>query len=285
MITGKKDLALRIRQRLTKQVLVFSIITISASGVAAALAPIKDSVPISTSTSQAGVNRPSDLPVSSISSDQTNNSTAHLINTLNQMQQELMEVRGQLEEQTYLINKLQQENRDRYVDLDDRIIRLSNTGSASKGSDLVTDIKPTAPLLIKPVQKTASKVSSKEEENSYQAAFSMIRSKQFDNAKSALQKQLETYPKGRYAANSHYWLGEVEMAQGSYDDALRSFFVVIKDFPKSTKVPDASYKLGRIYDMKGERNKSKALLEAVIEKYPGSAAARLSDTYLRAMGS
>ncbi len=284
MITGKKDSAL-----LSKQTLVFSLLAVFSCSVMAAPAPVEDSVPMGASSVQTGVSQISDQPVRSIPSDQVggaDNSTAHLINTLNQMQQELMEVRGQLEEQAFLIDKLQRENRERYVDLDDRITRLSNSGSATPSTArAISGIKSATPPLLKPLPEVVNEPADIEEEKAYQAAFSLIRSKQFDEAKAALQKQLKTYPTGRFAANSYYWLGEVDMAQGRYDEALASFLVVIKDFSKSAKVPDASYKLGRIYDLKGERDKSKALLEAVIEKYPGSAAARLSGTYLRAMGS
>ena len=70
------------------------------------------------------------------------------------------------------------------------------------------------------------------------------------------------------------------MAKGRYDDARISFEMVLIDFPESPKVPDASYKLGRVYDLLGEPKKSREILQTVVQKYPQTAAARLSETYL-----
>ena len=121
------------------------------------------------------------------------------------------------------------------------------------------------------------------EEEVYKSAFSLVRSKQFADAKKALKRQLETYPKGRYADNAHYWLGEVDMAENRYQDAKESFQKVLDDFPDSPKIPDASYKMGRLYDLLGDPKTARALLESVIQKYPETVAARLSDSYLNTM--
>ena len=289
MITGKKTCVTSAGKLLALSLAAaFHIGNVVAESV-----PVEESVPMGTTiNAQPEVQSISETPVT-LSSPVSNepvsadNSTAFLLNRINQLQQELMEVRGLLEEQSFIIDKLQQESRDRYVDLDDRISRLIQGNGKPTHTPLttssVTTKTPVLPAVLQPTANVNETVS-KEEEKTYQAAFSLIRAKKFDDAKDALKKQLVTYPTGRFADNAHYWLGEVEMAQGHYDKALAAFEVVLKSFPKSSKVPDASYKVGRIYDLKGERNQSRTMLERVIKQYPDSAAARLSDTYLRAMG-
>ncbi|WP_422451056.1 tol-pal system protein YbgF [Endozoicomonas sp. ALB091] len=256
------------------------------NGVAIAAAPVEEPRPLGLSAqSQTVVSQISDGPVtisSSSDSDADYNGTAHLLNTIDQLRQEMMEMRGQLEEQAFRIEQLQQEGRDRYLDLDDRISRLKDQ---SVPPAPVTNVKP--PMVSAPVAEVAEKNNQpvlKAEEATYQSAFDLIRSKQFDKAKNALQEQLKTYPEGRYADNAHYWLGEVDMAQGHYDAAKVSFQIILNEFPKSPKVPDASYKLGRVHDLLGNQKEAKRLLELVIQQYPDSSAARLSDTYLRTMG-
>lgn len=258
----------------------------------AAPAPVEESRPMGERSSEMRtvVSKISDEPVSISPSvgfpdeeDGEINGTAHLLNTIDQMRQELMEMRGQFEEQAFRIEQLQQEGRDRYLDLDERISRLNGQGHSGKDGDDSSALQ--SPMLKNPVANPSEKHDQSvltSEEAAYQSAFSLIRSKQFDEAKEALQQQLETYPQGRYADNAYYWLGEVDMAQGRYDQARDSFQVVLSEFPKSQKIPDASYKLGRIYDLLGNQEKAKDLLESVIRQYPDSAAARLSETYLRA---
>lgn len=258
------------------------------NGVAIAAAPVEEPRPLGLSAeSQSVVSQISDDAVtisSSSNSDADYNGTAHLLNTIDQLRQEMMEMRGQLEEHAFRIEQLQQEGRDRYLDLDERISRL-NDQSGKVPPAPVANLKP--PMVSAPVIEAAEKKNQsalKAEEATYQSAFALIRSKQFDKAKNALQEQLKIYPEGRYADNAHYWLGEVDMAQGHYDAAKVSFQIILNEFPKSPKVPDASYKLGRVYDLLGNQKEAKRLLELVIQEYPDSSAARLSDTYLRTMG-
>ncbi|MBO9495786.1 tol-pal system protein YbgF [Thalassotalea sp. G20_0] len=271
--------------------LAFPVLLAGAlNGVAIAAAPVEEPRPLGLlAESQTVVSQISDDPVvisSSSDSDSDFNGTAHLLNTIDQLRQEMMEMRGQLEEQAFRIEQLQQEGRDRYLDLDDRISRLKDqSGKVPVPPAPVANLKP--PIVSAPVAEAADKNNQsalKAEEAAYQSAFALIRSKQFDKAKNALQEQLKTYPEGRYADNAHYWLGEVDMAQGHYDAAKVSFQIILNEFPKSPKVPDASYKLGRVHDLLGNQKEAKRLLELVVQQYPDSSAARLSDTYLRTMG-
>lgn len=232
------------------------------NAVAVAAAPVEESVPVGGSRTVVG-----DSVVSAGGADV--NTTAHLLNTIEQLRQEVMEIRGQLEEFSFQVNQLQKDGRDQYLDLDERISRLTSQEADKQAS-------PKAPA-------PKGQSSQQNEEAAYKKAFAHIRAKRFDEAKQALEQQVQTYPKGTYAANAHYWLGEVHMAKGRYDDAGVSFKKVLSDFPKSAKVPDASYKLGRVYDLLGDPKKSREILLTVVQQYPQTAAARLSETYLETL--
>lgn len=253
----------------------------------AALAPVEESKPMGKSAaSRTVISKVSGEPVSVSSSGEDDfNSTAHLLNIIDQLRQEMMEVRGLLEEHAFRIEQIQQENRDRYLDLDERISRLNDLAGKAAESNLVTNSKPLiANASVDSTEKKKDQSIVRAEEAAYQSAFNFIREKRFAEARKALLEHLKTYPDGHYVGNARYWLGEVDMAQGRYNDAKESFQIILDDFPKSSKVPDASYKLGRVYDLLGNQKKARELLESVIQKYPDSAAARLSDTYLRTMG-
>ena len=254
-------------------------ITLSTS-VLAAPVPVVDSQPLANPASS----QPTEGQTTGSLPSGESSGTAYLLNTMEQMRQEIMELRGQLEEQQFQIKQLRQEGRDRYLDLDERITRQSNGASVPSptlSTSTMTDLKDNSRSASN--QAAPSKADEKQaaEQQAYQSAFQLIREKKFDEARQALKRQLDTYPKGKYADNARYWLGEVQMAQSQYPQARDSFQMVLSDFPDSPKVPDASYKLGRVLYLLGENEKARAMLESVIKQYPDTAAARLSDTYLR----
>ncbi|WP_062265683.1 tol-pal system protein YbgF [Endozoicomonas arenosclerae] len=247
---------------------------------AQAQVPVVDSQP---SGSNASVENQQEQPkVESAPVEQTaTGGTAHMLNLVDELRQEIMTLRGQVEEQAYQIKQLQQENRDRYLDLDQRISRL---GESSGSTPATAGRSAGSPVTLPAIgSKPPVKSSGAREEAAYQAAFSLIKDKRFDDAVVALQKLLKDYPRGQFSDNAQYWLGEVQMAQGKYKEAQGDFQTLIDSYPDSPKVPDAAYKLGRILDLQGEKTAAKKRLESVISQYPGSAAARLSDTYLRNM--
>ncbi|MGB1837045.1 YbgF trimerization domain-containing protein, partial [Marinobacter adhaerens] len=51
--------------------------------------------------------------------------TSELFYMIQQLQGEVRRLQGEVEEQRHLINRLQQQGRDRYIDLDQRILDLS----------------------------------------------------------------------------------------------------------------------------------------------------------------
>ena len=251
------------------------------SAVASAAVPVVESTPVVTNVETAVSNS---APVSTASvqiTPQAPTGTAHLLLQMDEMRQEIMTLRGQLEEQAYQINQIKQENRDRYLDLDQRISRFVEGGSP-------VSLKSAVSSAVAPVTNVTDVAApvvdhSAKEEAGYQAAFLLIKEKRFDDALVAMRKLLQDFPRGTYSDNAQYWLGEIQMAQGKYAEAKTEFLAVINDYPGSSKVADAAYKLGRVYDLLGEKTEAKKRLESVVSKYPGTTAARLSDTYLRNM--
>ncbi len=196
---------------------------------------------------------------------------AILLNQMDALQQEVMTLRDLVEQQTNTIEQIQKEGRDRYLDLDRRISQL--TQQLQKSAD-----KPTTST--QPTTTSATKATG---DALYHTAFQSIRERRFDDAVSQLKSYLQTYPKGTYAGNSQYWLGEVYLAQGSLDAAEKEFTRLLSVYPQDGKVPDALYKLGQVNDRLGQKSKAKTFLERVIAEHPSSASARLAKVYLENM--
>ena len=267
-----------------KAVASVTVLGVFITPLHAAPVPVVESQPVSrgaASQQQVVTRAAAPASVSAPQSGGDSAGTAYFLNTMDQLRQEVMELRGQVEEQRFQINRLQQESRDRYLDLDDRISRI-NAGEAPRSPEKTITTEETIDdtQLTQDVDSQGKQMAAAEEE-AYQAAFKLIRERQFDEAKDALRKLLIDFPNGRYSDNARYWVGEVQMAQGKYPEALATFGQVLKDYPQSDKIPDATYKMGRLQDLLGDKQKARELLEKVMKEYPDSAAARLSDTYLR----
>ncbi len=174
------------------------------------------------------------------------------------VQQEVMQLRGQLEDQSHEIRQLKQQSLERYVDLDRR---LSEAG--------VVVNTPSRP------GNSASRPAAQEvagEGDAYRAAYSLVRSQKFKEAVNAFKQFLDDFPSGRYAANAHYWLGELYLVITPRDleSSRQSFVLLLEQYPGNSKEPDALYKLAKVYFQKGNADRAKDYLDRVIAEYGAS---------------
>lgn len=194
------------------------------------------------------------------------------------MQQDLMQLRGLVEEQGNQLRKLQQQRLDDYINLDRRIGELSaQPAAAGKPS---TPLSSVAPVATPAPAAAASSVAGLSETEAYQKAFSQVKARQFVEAAQSFQGFLKAYPNGEMAPNAWYWLGELYLQDGQLDQAIKHFQKVVDAYPSHVKVADATFKMGRAYRLKGDVAKSKALLNQVISQHAGSNAAQLARTEL-----
>ncbi|WP_121374183.1 tol-pal system protein YbgF, partial [Pseudomonas aeruginosa] len=115
----------------------------------------------------------------------------------------------------------------------------------------------------------------------YDAAFDLIKSKDFDKASQAFNAFLRKYPNSQYSGNAQYWLGEVNLAKGDLQGAGQAFARVSQSYPSSQKVPDSLYKLADVERRLGNNDKAKGILQQVISQYPGTSAAQLAQRDLK----
>lgn len=177
------------------------------------------------------------------------------------LKQEIQALRGLVEEQSYELNKLKGEQKERYIELDRRMSQVIQQGGS-------------VPI------STAN--AGGDEKAQYEAAFKLINAKKFTEALSALQAFLTQHPKSELAVNAYYWTGQIYYIQGTLDEARKAFQVVVNQFPEHQKTADSKLKLGKVYHQLGEETKAKEMLRMVIDDYsatsPGTA--RLAENYL-----
>lgn len=189
--------------------------------------------------------------------------SGELFYQLQLLQQEVMQLRGVVEEQGFQLKQLKQQSMDRYIELDRRLA----TGAQPPAAEAVTDA-PSAPTL--PANKPASTVAPMAgEKAAYDSAYRLVTSKQFVEAQDAFKQFLIDFPDGKYAPNSYYWLGELyQVIQPKDLEASRQAFTqLVNLYPDHPKTPDAMYKLGKVYFLKGNKQKSRQWLDKVIAQY------------------
>lgn len=210
----------------------------------------------------------------------TANANAQMFDLVELLKRELQKLRGEVEELTYTLGRLKQDQKQRYLDLDRRIVSLSNqpaavnaTQTTSVVSEPIQINESTSLDTVTIIQKA---YDPEAEKAAYKAAFTLIRERKYDASIEALLTFVKDYPQGTLLGNAHYWLGEVYAVQGDASLAALSFEYVISEFPEHRKIPDALYKAGVAYQQVGDTAKADVLLKRVLSEYPDSSAARLA---------
>ncbi|MNR12024.1 tol-pal system protein YbgF [compost metagenome] len=204
---------------------------------------------------------------------------------LQQMQQEIAQLRGMLEEQQNEIQRLKQEGLERYQDLDRRLSSGAAGAAATQNSPAAGAASAGPAAAAGQAQAPASNgpADPEKEKLFYDAAFDLIKAKDFAKASQAFSAFVRKYPNSQYAGNAQYWLGEVNLAQGDLQGAGQAFAQVSQSYPQHAKVPDSLFKLADVEMRLGNADKAKGILQEVIAKYPGSSAAQLAQRDLQRM--
>ncbi|MGX9380654.1 tol-pal system protein YbgF [Pseudomonas sp. JQ36] len=212
-----------------------------------------------------------------------------LFNQLQQMQDQISRQQGVIEELQNQVARMKQESLERYQDLDRRIGSGVAPAATPENSSAGGDASAAAGAAAGAGAAAQAPAASSEpgdpakEKLYYDAAFDLIKAKDFDKASQAFAAFLRKYPNSQYAGNAQYWLGEVNLAKGDLQGAGQAFAKVSQLYPKHAKVPDSLYKLADVERRLGHTDKVKGILQQVVSQYPGTSAAQLAQRDLQRM--
>lgn len=209
--------------------------------------------------------------------------TAELFYMIQQLQSDVRRLQGEVEEQKHLITRLQKQGRDRYIDLDQRILELAEEKQVAEAAPEIPEPQasstPGSPMKL-------YRQPGAEELKSYEEIQDLIRvQKKYDEAIGRLYEFIDKYPDGDLAVNAYYWLGEVYLVKPQLEQAKQAFTIVATRYPDHRKAPDAVYKLGIALDRLGDRQDARRRMETVVRNYPGTHAATLAKEYLAGRNS
>lgn len=191
------------------------------------------------------------------------------------LQQEVMGLRGLVEQLQFELKRVKSIQDDRYLELDARLQQVLKANVQA----------PQPPLQGQGPGETAVAVVDENlnEKELYETTQILIRNRQYEMAITQLEALIARFPDGEYTANAYYWLGQVQAAKTNpdFEKARQALAQVISYFPEHNKVPDAAYALGKVYYTLGDCERATDLLQQVVDQYPGKSAAKLAENYLR----
>lgn len=193
-----------------------------------------------------------------------------LLFQLRELQTLAADQRSIIEELSYQVQVLQQEQKERYIDLDKRI-QLLQARSLAAPPDADTMPSSTA---------VEAAVSDETILAEYNAAKALMLEKKFDESISQLALFTKKYPQHPLTANSWYWIGEIYLVQRNSEQAESAFLRIINNYSGHDKVPDSLYKLGVIAQQAADIDTAITYFEQVLTDYPSTQSAKLAQARL-----
>jgi tol-pal system protein YbgF len=228
---------------------------------------------------------------------------------LSQLESEMRALTGQLEEQSFRIDRMNKRLDQLVADVDSRLRTLEQRsgGQPAQSSDLganqayqrgqggqsgtlgtvsedaVAAVRSgdeveagsavsgaIAPAGQAGSGQTAYALTGATAEEQYSQAFSLLSQANYDQAEQALQAFLQEHPDHRLAGNAKYWLGETHYVRGQYQDAAVAFAEGYQTYPNSTKAPDNLLKLGKSLSALGQTNDACGTYGELLRRFPSA---------------
>jgi tol-pal system protein YbgF len=188
---------------------------------------------------------------------------AYTEDRLNQLQQSLTLLTGQIEQLQYKNQQLQQQMEKMQADYEYRLDQLEK-GKGGGGP------RPSAPPPGPPPQQlgAAPPPNSAAGDQLYHDAFKMLQDGDYAGAEKAFKTFVQRNPQHVLAGNAQYWLGETYYARHDYQNAMVAFAEGYKVYKTSPKGPDNLLKLGITLTALGKKSDACAVFARFNQDYP-----------------
>ena len=216
-----------------------------------------------------------------------------LIQKNQQLENQIRELRGKIEEQDHAIDQLNKELTNRYTDLDQRLELLNQklepesnqpeqapAENAPVDSSTATDQTTTASKATtnSPAATTANSSNNTSdpvalEKAAYTIALDAYKKGGAKQAIAPMQNFIKNYPNSIYTGNAYFWLAEFQLAidPPNYNEAKKNYEIVAAKFPNSSKAPRALYQLYSIAkDVNKNTQTANVYKSKLLSTYPKS---------------
>lgn len=254
-----------------RPIIPIALITVLAAGCA--------SVPADQDPTQIRLND-LDARVSKVERVVTNQSLVQLATSVDTLQAEVRDLRGQVDDLQNSNRELKKQQHDLYADLDRRVGALEHGGGGGGGSAAGSGAGSAGGASDDSQQGVSST-----EQSIYGQAFDALKAGSYSVAISGFQGFLKQYPASPLAPNAEYWLGEAHYVNQDFAAAGVAFQAVLDKWPSSGKAPDAMLDLGNTQLAQGKTAKGRATLRRVVSQYSGTDAASRAQSRLKQLSS
>lgn len=189
---------------------------------------------------------------------------AAAIQDITTLKQDLMSIKGSIEENRHFVQEGTQNNERILKDYDLRLTTMEERISVV--TNQMQDFLNRSIVGSKPQTPPAPEGSP--EDLLYKRALSEINLQNYRGALQLLDDFMKQYPKSSMTDNAQYWKGEAYFASRQYPQAVMEFQKVIKQYPTSNKIAAAILKQGYCFYETKSYLDAKAFLQKVMRDFP-----------------
>ena len=195
---------------------------------------------------------------------------------LNQLQQAITLLTGQIEQLQYRNQQLQQQMEKLQADYEFRIEQLeggAKPGGARPGGAAPPPPRgptggPTGGQAGPPIAAAPPPPAAGGADQLYHDAFKLLQDGDYGGAERGFRSFLQRNPQHVLAGNAQYWLGETHYARRDYQNAMTAFAEGYKTYKTSPKGPDNLLKLGITLAVVGRKSDACAMFARFSQDYP-----------------
>lgn len=206
-----------------------------------------------------------------------NQSLVNLSQNQESLQQQVNDLRGEIQVLQHDQQLSIKQQRDLYSDLDKRLQKLElglNSAASSTGNGATP-----APA----AGSTNGTAAAGGDQAAYQQNFNLLKQGRYQDAIDGFTNFIQQYPQSPLVPNAEFWMGEAHYQMSDFQGALVNYQAVVQGYPNSNKAPDALLKIGYSQYEMGKYPAARKTLESVIRQYPNSSVAKLAQQRLTRM--
>lgn len=203
-------------------------------------------------------------------------SQGELLLQIEQLRQETQALRGLMEELSFQLGQMSQDQKARYLDLDQRLGELVRVQrEAATAPQAATTVPEASDGVLVDGLPTAEAVAVSDQD-AYNAAFELIRAREFEAALDAMERFIAAYPESDLMLDARFWRGQVFDVLGQDANAIEEFKSLTLMAPEYRRILQVKVKLGKLLIKNQDVVNGRKVLEEVVTEAPDSVEAGLA---------
>lgn len=196
---------------------------------------------------------------------------------LSEMQEQLRDMNGRVEEAQHHISKLQTKLDKALDEISSRLVSLEQVKSVAKPEQMVRNYDetedPNAPvdLGVNPSEKSAKAAEEKTEnadELAFKEAKKLLEQAQYEPAAIKFQTFVTKFKNSSFLPEAYYWQGELFSIKQEDENAAVSFLKAYQTDPKGDKAGESLVRLGGVLGNLGKSKEACTTFEKAEKEFP-----------------